>query len=202
MRSFPQHKIIKLLFLGMGLLFSTFSYSQYDDVAFRGGDGDGATISILDEITCNALTATPFAGGFNDGYAIGLLGDTCKVIIATPFAGGNDDGHTTGELGIACDVITVTPFAGGINDGYTIGELGDPCDVITVTPFAGGDYGGANLYENDNVDLETCEPLIPLPIVLLSFEANREEDSIRLDWTTLSERNNDYFTLEHSMTGS
>src|SRR5690554_5147472 len=151
-----RHNIIKLFFLGISLLLlSPMGFSQYEDVAFRGGDGSGFTTEALNDTVCNIITATPFAGGFNDGYAIGLLGDTCAVITATPFSGGNEDGYTIGELGIACDVITATPFAGGINDGYLMGELGDACDVITVTPFAGGNYSGFKLDLIDYVDPET-----------------------------------------------
>lgn len=38
-----------------------------------------------------------------------------------------------------------------------------------------------------------------LPIELLTFDANEEgHNKVRLDWTTVSENNNDYFTLERS----
>lgn len=38
----------------------------------------------------------------------------------------------------------------------------------------------------------------PLPIELLSFTARPSGSRVRLDWTTLSEKNNDYFTVERS----
>jgi hypothetical protein len=43
----------------------------------------------------------------------------------------------------------------------------------------------------------------PLPIVLLSFEANRSEagTEVLLRWTTLREWNNAYFTIERSIDG-
>jgi hypothetical protein len=41
----------------------------------------------------------------------------------------------------------------------------------------------------------------PLPIELLNFYANPEENSVLLSWETASEINNDYFTLEKSVNG-
>jgi len=41
----------------------------------------------------------------------------------------------------------------------------------------------------------------PLPIELISFTAKVEEPWVRLDWTTASERNNDFFTVERSADG-
>ncbi|MFT6282636.1 MAG: hypothetical protein ACJA0U_002773 [Salibacteraceae bacterium] len=44
--------------------------------------------------------------------------------------------------------------------------------------------------------------LVPLPIDLLSFNANViNEKSVRLDWQTASETNNDFFTIECSVDG-
>lgn len=40
-----------------------------------------------------------------------------------------------------------------------------------------------------------------LPIVLGYFTAKSEEDAVRIDWTTLSELNNDYFSIERSTNG-
>ena len=41
----------------------------------------------------------------------------------------------------------------------------------------------------------------PLPIELLSFEAQEIDKKIKLDWVTVSEINNDFFTLERSVDG-
>lgn len=43
--------------------------------------------------------------------------------------------------------------------------------------------------------------LTGLPIELLSFTGNQNNESILLDWKTSTELNNDYFTLEHSTDG-
>lgn len=41
----------------------------------------------------------------------------------------------------------------------------------------------------------------PLPIELINFEANAEPEAIAVQWSTASETNNDYFTLERSEDG-
>ncbi|MBL7985424.1 MAG: hypothetical protein JNM91_10520, partial [Flavobacteriales bacterium] len=42
----------------------------------------------------------------------------------------------------------------------------------------------------------------PLPIELLSFQARPDGKEVRLDWSTATERDNDYFTVERSADGS
>jgi len=51
--------------------------------------------------------------------------------------------------------------------------------------------------------LGSTSSFTPLPIELLSFDAvlNREESRVELSWTTASEINNDYFTVERSAEG-
>lgn len=41
----------------------------------------------------------------------------------------------------------------------------------------------------------------PLPAELVDFTANEDSQGVRIDWSTASERNNDYFTVEHSTDG-
>lgn len=41
----------------------------------------------------------------------------------------------------------------------------------------------------------------PLPVELKYFSANAEQKTVRLDWETESERDNDYFTIERSKDG-
>jgi hypothetical protein len=42
---------------------------------------------------------------------------------------------------------------------------------------------------------------IPLPVQLLSFTANVKANSIHVFWTTASEKNNDFYTIERSLNG-
>jgi len=43
---------------------------------------------------------------------------------------------------------------------------------------------------------------VSLPVELTGFKANRHRSDIQLDWTTETERDNDYFAIEHSTNGT
>ncbi len=57
-------------------------------------------------------------------------------------------------------------------------------NVTSFSPFTFGSLSSA---------------LNPLPVELLSFTANANNDQIELDWATASELNNDFFTIERSI---
>jgi hypothetical protein len=99
---------------------------------------------------------------------------------------------------------------------YNMGrKLRLPCgsglSILTGGQMTAASYSGANN------QLEICGvevwrasdgpqagPLVfgsGLPIELLSFEANRKNENVKVDWVTASETNNDYFTLERSENG-
>lgn len=77
---------------------------------------------------------------------------------------------------------------------------------LTVSGSGGG--GSANFLEIcgstvwRKADGPQAGPLVfgsPLPIELISFEANVNEQKVDLKWVTASEINNDYFTIERSI---
>lgn len=68
------------------------------------------------------------------------------------------------------------------------------------------DNGGlpSNLPDGDgdgSPDFRDVDDQISLPIVLREFTAVRIGDKVQLDWSTLTEINNDYFTIERSIDG-
>jgi hypothetical protein len=77
------------------------------------------------------------------------------------------------------------------------------------TPIAGSIALGNNIYvfssvaaitNNRRFTLATINKLTtPLPIDLVSFEANANGDQVDLKWITASEINNDFFTIERSV---
>lgn len=87
----------------------------------------------------------------------------------------------------------------------TIIDFGSSQDTATYQPCllspgaADGDYvafaqDGTPTYSNDG-----CTPTATLPIELLSFEGKKQVNNTHLlTWVTLSEINNDYFTIERS----
>lgn len=71
----------------------------------------------------------------------------------------------------------------GIVDIYDVDNNG----AISLIPNADGDS------EPDFRDLDNT---VSLPVELIEFTANRVDQIVQLDWTTLTEINNDYFEIE------
>lgn len=165
---------------------------------FKGGSDDGHANSILLNIVCPVINSNPFIGGNNDGHANIILANiTCPIVNVNPFIGGINDGHAkTSLINISCPVINANPFLGGFADGHSNKYLINlTCSVVNTNPFLGGiNDGGFNL-QLTNINCPS------LPIELLSFNAKRKDSHVDLFWSTASEINNDYFTLEKSQEG-
>lgn len=78
------------------------------------------------------------------------------------------------------------------------------------TPIGGASNVSGNLYQFENVSelidggaytIGTA-PVSSLPIELYSFDANVIDNHVLVEWATISERNNDYFTIERSTNGT
>jgi hypothetical protein len=52
-----------------------------------------------------------------------------------------------------------------------------------------------------NFTISNAPSIIPLPIELIKFEAIKEKNSVKLKWSTASEKNNDFFTVERTIDG-
>ena len=53
----------------------------------------------------------------------------------------------------------------------------------------------------ESMILEIPITMISLPVSLIDFKATKENDVVRLSWSTQSEVNNEYFTVERSSDG-
>ena len=83
------------------------------------------------------------------------------------------------------------PTAGGGTATLEVGSTNSAGMVTTTgTQTSFSPFGIASKNANN-----------PLPIELLNFEGELVKDEIKLDWTTASEINNDYFTIEKSKDG-
>lgn len=79
---------------------------------------------------------------------------------------------------------------GGVDTEFWLGNYGTRIDNSTINLNVKGNISSGVFAEN-------C----PLPVALISFDANCSEENTLLTWTTASETNNDYFTVEKSSNG-
>jgi hypothetical protein len=127
---------------------STITMNLVDNNAFKGGNDDGFTTTILNKISTTDNNA--FKGGNDDGFSTIIL-NKISTIDNIAFKGGNDDGFST----IILNKINTTDnnaFKGGNDDGFAMQKM-----IITdATAFKGGNDDGfatiqlAKININDN----------------------------------------------------
>lgn len=78
-------------------------------------------------------------------------------------------------------------------DGYV--DLFDPDNsgVISATP---------DIDSDGEYDFRDVSESISLPVEYLRFDANRQNESVLIEWITVSEINNDYFLVQKSINGT
>ncbi|RNI27514.1 T9SS C-terminal target domain-containing protein [Rufibacter immobilis] len=86
---------------------------------------------------------------------------------------------------------TITVFA-----AFEESQLGVP-QTITVTGYNNCGSNSASKH----VIITECGNANPLPVELTSFNGNFANNAVKLTWSTASEKNNDYFTIERSTNG-
>lgn len=108
-----------------------------------------------------------------------------------------------------CDgqaTVTVTCGEGPYDYVWSTGDqtLNTTSTSNTITNLCPGSYSVTvtSQCNQEEVTNFTLADFCALPIELLSFEAiAQENETVHLTWTTASERNNDFFTLEKSVDG-
>ena len=190
-----KHSVVRIFFYLFLFFLSNQGYAQ-----FLGGEGDGYSNLRLSNAVCVANNVNPFSGGQADGHANLRLSNTvCVVSNVNPFSGGQADGHSNLRLAnTVCAVINTNPFSGGQADGHSNLRLANiVCPVINANPFSGGLADGQSHLRFTNVTPSECLGIV-LPVELLDFDAECANGLVKIIWTTASEFNNDYFTVEHS----
>jgi hypothetical protein len=146
---------------------------------FAGGPCAGS----LSATTCFPSTATyqvdiTASNNNNQSYNFGLDG----VLLAT----GPTNGQTDTYLICGCaSTFTATASGSGSIPSWTVTQIG-----VGVV--------GSGASETVNSPLIPC---VQLPIELIGFDAAYTDEGIALEWSTSSERNNDFFTIERSDDG-
>lgn len=184
------------------------------------------TINILLAVSSTACIF--YAGGINDGFA---QGETCisslngtsafipgPIVGSTSFCDFATESYTIIVAGANASTVyswSVPPGAmitsgQGTNTilvtfGNTAGNvsvnISNDCETVpvslAVSPTSCIFYAGGN---SDGFAF-TLAFNIPLPIELVSFEGSVLNGIVYLKWTTASELNNDFFTVERSQDG-
>ena len=113
-----------------------------------------------------------------------------------------------GTVSLSFDFSGVGETPLGSNLRLLIDRDGDGFADNDVTPIEGSVSNGiavfsnVNLQDGDLITLGNTDVSIPLPIELLEFEVFQEGENVVAKWTTLTELNNDFFTVERSADGN
>jgi hypothetical protein len=112
---------------------------------------------------------------------------------------------------VSCNIFWVTTAGAAISfAANTVMKgifLGSGANTFAGADLEGGIYtiaGAAGITAGTAI-VNNCPysaaPSAPLPIELLSFTAECNSDNIELNWSTASETNNNYYSIEHSLDG-
>jgi hypothetical protein len=80
-------------------------------------------------------------------------------------------------------------------------------DAVTTTGTCSGPVAGTIRTNNPVLQYDVftfgslSNPVNPLPVELLMFSAAKSDDGVNLNWSTASEKNNDYFEVQRSSDG-
>lgn len=113
----------------------------------------------------------------------------------------------TGDVGTVSISFDFSGIGGsplGSNLRLLIDRDGDGFGDNDVTPVAGSVLNGIAVFSNvnfqsgDRFTLGNVDASIPLPIELIDFNAIANQVEVLLKWSTSSELNNDFFTIQRS----
>ncbi|MEM9325103.1 MAG: DUF2341 domain-containing protein [Bacteroidota bacterium] len=131
------------------------------------------------------------------------------------------------HIAVAFDDITdeITLYLNGIADGS--GTFTKPSVVAALAQQIGASYDNSLFFDgsidelrvsnnflsaewieteynnqSDPSSFHTVFPSVALPVELISFEGTREENGVLLQWSTATEIENDYWTVERSLDGN
>jgi hypothetical protein len=113
-----------------------------------------------------------------------------------------------GTVSISFDLSALAGTPLGSNLRLLIDRDGDGFADNDVTPVSGARisntivFSGVNFQNGDRFTLGNTDVLNSLPIELLYFNATLVGQEVKLDWSTATEVNNDFFRIEKSRNGN
>ena len=180
------------------------SASSWNDMSFI----DGAAV-----MSTNGTTSSTLAFRWNDvnngssanrvdWYSKIITGNYSSISLSIDYAIGN--GSSANSLYVYYIINGGTPvlFGSSVNQSsasgtFTISSLSCTTSIQIYAKAITRDFN-ASYVLIDNVSITGN---VALPIELLYFKPKYEDDIVKLRWSTASEHNNDYFTIEKSNDG-
>ena len=158
--------------------------------------------SQLDSFSISSVTGTP------NGVHVYLVNDKPNDTTGAGGGGANDEYFGVFKAFGSSPTYTGTYYYRN-NDAYQLGTFDEGFMVLykrdnnADTTWIDGSASLDTISKTLTLTGESTEYFLgntyaPLPITLLSFEARAVDDVVRLDWTTLSEINNDRFEVQRS----
>ena len=146
---------------------------------------DNTAITSTTTAVGTAVDGTVIQERLSRIWRVGETGDVGTVSISFDFSGvgGNPLGSNLRLLidrdGDGFADNDVTPMVGSVSNGIAV-------------------FSNINFQNGDRFTLGNTDASVPLPVELTSFSARVLSQSVRLDWETASELNNDFFAIERS----
>ena len=175
---------VRLLYMVILLVIvQTAAFAQYNV-----GSDDGFSLSCY--IQANPYESPIYSVGSDDGFSSGSYAQSDNPY-SSIYSVGSDDGFSSFSY-VQANNPYLSIYSVGIGDGFS-----RICYSQSDNPYASiysvGNGDGFSLICVGSVNNE-----VPLPIELLSFKARELQNTVLLSWTTATETNNDYFTIERS----
>lgn len=186
--------------------------------ATNGRNGGGIILIKANEIetvACAGITISANGGsvpgtGGNDGGGGGGAGGSIVFEVDTWSISGSCPLTISANGGDGGDVNTAATHGGGGGGGQGVIFFSTVAPTVNVTSETNNGEGGCNdgacsssASPGGGVDGSGIMDILtgPLPVELIEFNGNKENEVVRLNWTTKSERNNAYFAIERSANG-
>lgn len=108
---------------------------------------------------------------------------------------------TCGSFSSETQVISNIPFGPSVYP-FTLPSSFDNCPDLQISWIKSSGMSSRNLLvDNITIFAGSGSCLVPFPVELVAFEVSKNHDQVRIDWTTATEINNDYFVVEHAADG-
>jgi hypothetical protein len=171
-------------------------------IFYAGGNNDGFSLTQICTQNLNGGAAfvpgaivgsSTFCNFSSESFSITVAGATATTgyLWSVPAGASIVSGQGTSTILVSF----------GTSSGNIAVAVSNDCQTINVSlPVTGGScifYAGGN---NDGFSVTTVLN-IPLPVALVSFDAEVENNIVTLKWETLSEFENDFFLVERSKDG-